>query len=77
MTNEDEIKDYLLSHDADFRRMAEEHSSYDQKLRALNGQGHVTNREQYEEVNLKKKKLYLKDQMSRRIQEYRHARAGH
>jgi len=76
MTNEDEIRDYLLSSDPDFRRMVEEHRSYETQLEELSDRGHVTDQEQLEEVNLKKKKLYLKDQMSRRIQEYRHARAG-
>ena len=76
ITNEDEIKDYLLSNDADFRRIAEEHGSYEQQLRTLSDREHVTNQEQYEEVNLKKKKLHLKDQMSRMIQDYRHASAG-
>lgn len=76
MTNEDEIRSYLFSNDPDFRRMVEEHRSYDQQLQTLNDRNHVTDREQVEEVNIKKRKLFLKDQMSRRIQEYRHAQAG-
>ena len=75
-TNEDEIKDYLISNDADFRRIAEEHRSYEAELRQLTNLGHVTDQEQYLEANLKKKKLHLKDQMSRMIQEHRHAKAG-
>ena len=75
-TSEDEIKEYLLSNDADFRRMAEEHRSYEKQLQALTDRIHVSEQEQYEEVNLKKKKLHLKDQMSKMIQDYRHARAG-
>jgi uncharacterized protein YdcH (DUF465 family) len=77
MTNEEEIRDHLFSIDADFRRMVEEHRSYEQQLRLLSDRNHVSGQEQFEEVNLKKKKLYLKDQMSRMIQEYRHAQAGH
>lgn len=76
ITKEDDIKDYLLSNDADFRRMAEEHRSYEDQLEALTDRSHVTDREQYQEATLKKKKLRLKDQMSRMIQRYRLARAG-
>lgn len=75
ITNEDEIKDYLLSNDAEFRRIAEEHHSYEEQLQVLNDRRHVTDEEQYEEVNLKKRKLHLKDQMSRMIQEFRLASA--
>ena len=75
MTNEEEIKDYLLSNDPEFQRMAEEHRAYEQELSSLSDRGYVTDEEQLEEVNLKKKKLYLKDQMTRMIQEHRHARA--
>jgi uncharacterized protein YdcH (DUF465 family) len=75
MTSEDEIRNFLVSNDPDFRRMVEEHHSYEQQLRALT-EGHATPQAQFEEINLKKRKLFLKDQMSRRIQEYRHAQAG-
>lgn len=76
MTNEDEIKEYLISNDPDFRRIVEEHRSYDQQLQALNDRAHVSDQEQLDEVHIKKKKLYLKDQMSRMIHEYRLAQAG-
>ena len=76
MSNEDEIREYLFSNDPNFRRMVEEHRSYENQLLTLSHREHVTDQEQFQEVNLKKKKLYLKDQMSRMIQEYRHAQAG-
>jgi hypothetical protein len=75
--SEEEIRAYLLSSDQEFQRIAEEHRAYEGQLRELSDRNHVSDHEQLEEINLKKKKLYLKDQMSRMIQEYRHAQAGH
>ena len=77
MTKEDEIKDYLFSINPDFRSLVEEHRSYDVKLRQLNERPHVSGQEQIEEVTIKKRKLYLKDQMSRMIQEYRQGQTAH
>ena len=71
LTKDEEIKDHLLSNDPDFRRLAEEHQSYEERLSALNDRAHVTGRDQLEEVDIKKKKLRLKDQMNRMIQGYR------
>jgi uncharacterized protein YdcH (DUF465 family) len=76
MTNEDEIKEHLISSDPNFRRLVEEHRSYESQLRSLSGRGLVTNQEQVQEVDIKKRKLFLKDQMSRRIQEYLLHEAG-
>ena len=77
VTNEDDIKDHLFSSNSDFRRLVEEHRSYDVKLREINEHFPVTDTEQLEEVKIKKRKLYLKDQMSRMIQQYRHGQEAH
>jgi uncharacterized protein YdcH (DUF465 family) len=79
MTQDEEIKEHLISTDPDFRRLVHEHHSYEAKLNVLTEQSHVTDEQQIEEVTLKKKKLNLKDQMNRMIQEYRneHAEAQH
>jgi uncharacterized protein YdcH (DUF465 family) len=77
VTEEDKIKDYLFSNNSDFRRLAEEHRSYDVKLRELNDRPLVTGQDQLEEIDIKKKKLYLKDQMSRMILEYRQHQSTH
>ncbi len=71
LTKDEEIKDHLLSNDPDFRRLAEEHQSYEERLSELNDRAHVTGQDQLEEVDIKKKKLRLKDQMNRMIQGYR------
>ena len=77
MTRDEEIKEFLISNNADFKRLVEEHQSYDNKLRELANRSHVSGQEQIEEVQLKKKKLFLKDQMSRMIQQFRQDQVSH
>jgi hypothetical protein len=79
MNQDEAIKEHLISSNPDFRRLVHEHHSYEAKLEVIRAQSHVTEEQQLEEVNLKKMKLNLKDQMNRMIQEYRleHAEAQH
>ncbi len=77
LKKDEDIKDYLLSNDPGFRRLAEEHGSYEMKLGELHGRPRVTDRDQIEVVDIKKKKLQVKDQMSRMIQEYRQTQTAH
>ena len=77
MTRDEEIKEHLISNNPDFKRLVEEHQSYDDKLRALANRPHVSGKEQIEEGQLKKKKLFLKDQMSRMIQQFRQDQVSH
>jgi len=64
MVKEDEIKEQLMSSSADFRRLAEEHHDYEGKLRELQTRSRRTEQDHLEEINLKKKKLHLKDKMN-------------
>lgn len=64
MMKEEEIKDQLMSSSADFRRLAEEHHDCKAKLQDLLSHQHLTEQDLLEEINLKKKKLHLKDQMN-------------
>lgn len=75
MTQDEEIREHLLSTNLEFRRLVDEHHSYEAKLQSLVGQSQVTPEQQLEQVNLKKRKLNLKDQMSQMIQHYRHQHA--
>ena len=77
MTRDEEIKEHLISNNPDFKRLVEEHQSYDDKLRELANRPHVSGKEEIEEVQLKKKKLFLKDQMSRMIQQFRQDQVSH
>ena len=71
MMKEDEIKDHLVSSNPEFRRLVEEHKQYEGKLHELHSRHHMTEQDHIEEVQLKKKKLQLKDQMNSMIQKFR------
>ncbi|MBI2821928.1 MAG: DUF465 domain-containing protein [Acidobacteria bacterium] len=62
-----EIKEYLLNTDDEFRKLAEQHHSYDEQLARLTHKPFLSDEEKLQETILKKKKLALKDQMHVRI----------
>ena len=66
-----EIKDLLMSTNEEFKRLAHQHHSYSQKLEQLSSQHFLSEAEKLEEVQLKKKKLLLKDQMHAMINQHR------
>jgi uncharacterized protein len=56
-------KDQLLASHEEFRKLAQEHTQYAQRLESLTVKRYLTEDEKLEEVRLKKLKLRLKDQM--------------
>ncbi len=64
-------KDELLSNSEEFRRLAQEHTQYSQRLDSLTQKRYLSEDEKLEEVRLKKLKLRLKDQMESIEREYR------
>jgi uncharacterized protein YdcH (DUF465 family) len=56
-------KDQLLASNEEFRKLAQEHTQYAQRLDSLTLKRYLTEDEKLEEVRLKKLKLRLKDQM--------------
>ena len=58
-----QVRDQLLSSNDEFRRLAQEHSEYQQRLESLIQKKYLSEEEKLEEVRLKKLKLRLKDQM--------------
>lgn len=56
-------RDQLLANHDEFRRLAQEHTQYAQRLDSLTQKRFLTEDEKVEEVRLKKLKLRLKDQM--------------
>ena len=64
---DEDIKDYLMGTDDEFRRLVEQHHSYAEQLERLVQKSFLSEEEQLLETVLKKKKLALKDQMHARI----------
>ena len=71
MMKEEEIKEHLMSEDPEFRRLVEEHKQYEGRLSEIHGRHHITEQDHLEEIQLKKKKLHLKDQMNSMISKFR------
>ena len=71
MMKEEEIKEHLMSENAEFRRLTEEHKQYEGQLHELLRRHHMTEQDRLEEIQLKKKKLNLKDQMNSMISKFR------
>jgi uncharacterized protein YdcH (DUF465 family) len=56
-------RDQLYDQHEEFRKLAMEHTQYEQRLNSLTEKRYLTDDEKLEEVRLKKLKLRLKDQM--------------
>lgn len=65
------LRDQLISNNEEFRRLAQEHTQYSQRLDALTQKRFLNDDEKLEEVRLKKLKLRLKDQMELIEQQFR------
>jgi len=73
-----EVKNFLLQSDQQFRQLAEQHHELDDRLHQLIEKHYLSTTEQFEQVTLKKRKLALKDQMETIVREYtrQHSRAS-
>ena len=71
MMKEEDIKEHLMSENPEFRRLAEEHKQHEGRLEELHNRHHMTDHDHLEEIQLKKKKLHLKDQMNAMISKFR------
>jgi len=65
------VRDQLLSNHDEFRKLAQEHAQYAQRLDSLIQKRFLSEDEKLEEVRLKKLKLRLKDQMEAIEQAFR------
>ncbi len=66
-------RDLLIASHEEFRKLAQEHLQYSQRLDALTQKRYLSEDEKLEEVRLKKLKLRLKDQMEQIERQYRTA----
>lgn len=66
-----QVRDLLMASNEDFRRLAQEHAQYSQRLESLSSKRYLSDDEKVEEVRLKKLKLRLKDQMEQLEQQFK------
>ena len=65
------LKRQLLANDTKFAELAHTHGEYERRLSELAELHYPSVEEQMEEATLKKKKLYLKDQMETILRRYK------
>jgi uncharacterized protein YdcH (DUF465 family) len=66
-----DVKHLLLHNNDQYRQLAEQHHQLDNRLHELTDKHYLSPTEQVEEVNLKKRKLALKDRMEAIARQYR------
>ena len=66
-----DVKHLLLHNNDQYRQLAEQHHQLDNRLHELSDKHYLSPTEQVEEVNLKKRKLALKDRMEAIARQYR------
>ena len=57
------VREQLLASSDEFRKLAEEHRNYSERLESLSCKKYLSEEDKLEEVRLKKLKLRLKDEM--------------
>lgn len=70
------IRATLLNEDDEFRRWAAKHEELEARLALLRSKRYLSDAEQREEVEVKKRKLHLKDQMEARVRQHAGAPAN-
>jgi uncharacterized protein YdcH (DUF465 family) len=73
----DLLKMELIANNQEFRQLVQEHKSYEVRLGELTALPYPNDDERLEAVQLKKKKLLLKDRMESMLQSYRRKAASH
>jgi uncharacterized protein YdcH (DUF465 family) len=68
-----QLRELLLQSDEEFRELALKHHELDDRLHALSSRPYLSESEQLEEVQLKKRKLQLKDKMESILRRHRTA----
>jgi len=68
-------RDILLDSDAEYQRLAEQHSKYESELQRITTSTFLSAEDLLEEIKLKKMKLHCKDEMERIALRIQRARA--
>ena len=67
-----DLKDQLTQTDEEFHNLAVKHHELEDRLHELTSKHYLSQPEQVEEINLKKRKLQLKDRMEDILRRHRH-----
>jgi uncharacterized protein YdcH (DUF465 family) len=70
MADVQEIKVHLLKSDLEFQELAHQHHALDERLHQLASRHYLSENEHFEEVEMKKQKLRLKDRMEDILRRY-------
>lgn len=73
----EDLKHRLLETNEEFRELASQHHTLDDRLHELNTKQHLSDAEQLEEVSLKKRKLHIKDRMESMLREHADSTVSH
>ena len=76
LSETDALKQQLMANDTRFAELAETHGQYEKRLSELAALHYPSAEEQMEEATLKKKKLFLKDQMETMLRQYKQQAAA-
>lgn len=66
-----ELRSRLLQSNDEFRQLAAQHHDLDERLNSLSSKSYLSNSEQLEETQIKKRKLHLKDRMEDILRRHR------
>ena len=66
-----QVRSILLDESDEFRGLAREHAGFESRLEELTSKHLPTEQERIEEIQIKKHKLILKDQMAALMRDYR------
>lgn len=66
-----QLRNQLLNSDQEFRELAAQHHDLDERLHSLSSKPYLSDSEQVEETQIKKRKLHLKDRMEDILRRHR------
>jgi uncharacterized protein YdcH (DUF465 family) len=70
-TDVSELRNRLLQNNDEFRQLAAQHHDLDERLTSLSSKSYLSDSEQFEETQIKKRKLHLKDRMEDILRRHR------
>ena len=68
--NHEDLRRELAERNPEFRKLMDEHATYENRLEELQGKAFLEDAERVETINLKKQKLQIKDRMERMLREH-------